>query len=250
MISQKSFSQVIVTTHSPYLLNMNSPESNILLRRHVSYNQLRETERVPITPGTWMAPFGQALGLESDEMKPWKDLMLSSADAILLVEGDTDKEYFEMLRDKTHGQHQLAFEGEVASYDGTGNLHNTILLRFLKNRLRKLFVTYDLDAADHLEKRLDALGLKKGEDYLPIGIAASGKRNVEGLLPESVTKAVYGSNPAVVQAANFGTKEEQDSAKSKLKKLLLEEFKKAAKPTAEYFGHFYSVVKVINKALV
>ncbi len=44
-------------------------------------------------------------------------------------------------------------------------------------------------------------------------------------------------------------KEEAESAKNRLKKLLLEEFKKVAKPGPEHFGHFYSVVKTINKAL-
>ena len=51
-------------------------------------------------------------------------------------------------------------------------------------------------------------------------------RNIEGLLPEVVTKAVYEANADLVQAATAGTKEEQDSAKRELKTLLLEEFQK------------------------
>ncbi len=38
--------QIIVTTHSPYLLSIESPISNILLRRNVHYKQLQETQRV------------------------------------------------------------------------------------------------------------------------------------------------------------------------------------------------------------
>ena len=241
--------QVIVTTHSPYLLSMTDPNSNILLRRHVAYKQLRQTEQVPVTPDEWMAPFGQALGLEAAELQPWKSLMLSGSDSILLVKGDIDKEYFEMLRNPEHGNHQLLLKGDIVSYEGTGNLHNTILLKFVRDRFKKMFVTFDLDAASQLEKRLDGLKLTKNVDYSPIGIDAGGKRCIEGLLPESVTKAVYGANASLVQATGSNVKEEAESAKNRLKKLLLDEFKKVAKPGQEHFGHFYSIVKTINKAL-
>lgn len=240
--------QVIVTTHSPYLLSMTDPKSNILLRRHIAYKQLRQTEQVPVTPDEWMAPFGQALGLETEELQPWKNLMLSASDSILLVEGDIDKEYFEMLRKPEHGNHQLLFKGDIVSYEGTGNLHNTILLKFVRERFKKMFVTFDLDAASQLEKRLEGLQLTKNADYLPIGVDAGGKRCIEGLLPESVTKAVYGANASLVQATGSNIKEEAESAKAKLKKLLLDEFKKVAKPGPEYFGQFYAVVRIINKA--
>lgn len=46
-----------------------------------------------------------------------------------------------------------------------------------------------------------------------------------------------------------GLKDERDSAKRKLKQLLLREFKKKTVPGDEYFERFYPVVKVINKAL-
>ena len=47
--------QVIVTTHSPYLLSLDSRSSNILLQRHVRYKQLQETERVDTSGEHWMA---------------------------------------------------------------------------------------------------------------------------------------------------------------------------------------------------
>jgi putative ATP-dependent endonuclease of OLD family len=241
--------QVIVTTHSPYLLNLKDPSSNILLSRHTSYNQLRETERVETTGDNWMAPFGIALGLDTEEFKPWKDMMLGSTDSILLVEGDTDKKYLEMLRDAKHGSNRLVLHGDIVSYEGTGSLSNTVLLRFIKNRHRKVFVTFDLDAVDRVEKTLKGLKLEKKKHYLPIGHNVAGKRNIEGLLPESVTKGVYKANASLVQAATAGTKEEQESAKRKLKTLLFDEFEKQATPGVEFFGGFYSVVKVINKAV-
>lgn len=241
--------QVIVTTHSPYLLNLKSPGSNILLRRRSAYKQLRETERVDTSGDGWMAPFSQALGLETEEFLPWKKLILGSSEAILLVEGETDKEYFEMLRDPGHGASRLNFSGEIVAYEGTGSLSNSILLRFVKNRYKRMFVTFDLDAANQIAKTLTALQLEKGKHFLPIGVPAAGKRNIEGLLPEGVTKAVYAANPDLVQAATAGTKDEQNSARNNLKKLLLAEFKAKATKTPEYFGQFYQVTKVINKAL-
>ena len=241
--------QVLVTTHSPYLLNLRDPGSNILLKRHTTYRQLRETERVDTTGDNWMAPFGQALGLESEEFRPWKAMLLSDAQSILLVEGEIDKEYMELLRDPGHGANRLDISADIVSYDGTGSLHNTILLRFVKNRYQRFFVTFDLDAAQQLEKCLTALQLEKGKQFTPIGLGAPGKRNIEGLLPDSVTKSVYAAHPELVQAATAGTKEEQESAKNRLKRLLLDEFKANAQPGVEFYGHFYPLVKVINKAL-
>ena len=241
--------QVIVTTHSPYLLNMEHPGDNILLRRHIMYKQFRQTEQASATPDAWMVPFSQALGLQSDELQPWKGLMLSGSDSILLVEGGIDKEYFEMLRQPEHGVNQLKFSGDVVSYEGTGNLQNTILLRFVRDRFKKMFVTFDLDASDQLEKRLVALGLAKGAHFLAIGVDAAGKRCIEGLLPDSIMKSVYGANPGLVQASTSNVKDEAESARSRLKRLMLDEFKKASKPGPEFYGQFYHVSRVINKAI-
>ncbi len=68
-------------------------------------------------------------------------------------------------------------------------------------------------------------------------------------MPDSVTSAVYAANASLVQIATTGEKDEQESARNKLKKLYLEEFKKVAKPGPECFGNFYPIVRVINKAL-
>ncbi|HXF83673.1 MAG TPA: AAA family ATPase [bacterium] len=248
-LSEEFQVQVIVTTHSPYLLNLKDPSSNILLRRKTVYRQLRETERVDTSGENWMEPFAHALGLHADEFKPWKAMLLTGKDAILLVEGETDKEYFEMLRSSDHGSNQLRFQGEIVSYGGTGSLSNTVLLRFIMNRYPRFFVTFDLDAAHRIEKNLQALQLEKGTHYLPLGQDAPGKRNIEGLLPDSVIKTVYSRNADLVQVATSGTKEEQESAKSRLKKLLLEEFKAQARPGEQFYGKLYPVVKAINRAL-
>jgi predicted ATP-dependent endonuclease of OLD family len=64
--------QVITTTHSPYMLNLNDPTSNILLKRCIRYNQQRETRRVDTSGDNWMEPFGEALGVRNAEFEPWR----------------------------------------------------------------------------------------------------------------------------------------------------------------------------------
>ena len=175
--------------------------------------------------------------------------MAGGSDAILLVEGEYDKEYFEMLRNQGHGRNRLVFNGDVVAYGGTGSLQNTVLLRFVKDRHRRLFVTCDLDAEGQLTKSFQTLGLKNKKHYALVGINAPGKRNIEGLLPECVTTAVFSTNPELVQAVASGTKQEQESARNSLKQRLLTEFKAKATPGHEYFGKFYPLVKLINSAL-
>jgi hypothetical protein len=241
--------QVLVTTHSPYLLSLNQPESNILLGRRIHYGQLRETQRIDSSGDNWMAPFGQALGMSSEEFKPWQKLFGSSSDAILLVEGDTDKQYFEMLRDPAHKENALSFDGEIIAYDGTGTLKNTVLLRFIKNRYKRVFVTFDLDMKNEVEKCLTALNMKKDQDFVAIGLEAPGKRAIEGLLPDTVRTSVFTKHPDLVMAATSGTKEERDQARNMLKRKFLDEFKSAAKPGKEFFSEFYKIIKVANRSL-
>lgn len=241
--------QVIVTTHSPYLLSLNHPASNILLSRRAHYGQLRETLRINSDGDNWMEPFGQALGMNSDEFKPWQSLFGSQSDAILLVEGDTDKAYFEMLRDPSHGSGALSFDGDIVAYEGAGTLKNNMLLRFIKNRYKRVFLTFDLDMKPEIERCLISLSMKKDHDYLAIGVDAPGKRSIEGLLPESVRKAVFSANSDLVMAATSGTKDERESARNALKKKLLEQFTAEAKTGEEYFGEFYKVTRIANRIL-
>nr|WP_281719726.1 AAA family ATPase [Nitrosomonas nitrosa] len=241
--------QVIVTTHSPYLLNMNEPSANILLQRKTHYNRQQGTERINTASDDWAKPFALALGLETEQLSPWKNLIIRSSKYPLLVEGEHDKEYFSLLRNPEHGSDRLEFDGDIESNEGTGSLQNTVLLRLLKTRNERIFVTYDLDAEHEVEKHLKAVGLEKGKHYLPIGQNIAGKKSIEGLLPEKVLATVYGTHAALVQTATSGAdKEEQKKAKAALKKLLLAEFKRSAKPGEDY-RLFHSTARGIGKAL-
>lgn len=241
--------QVIVATHSPYFLSQQRPESNVLLCRKSNSGQLRQTERITVGVENWMEPFAQNLGLSNPEFEPWRDLFFSRTSRILLVEGDIDKEYFELLRNDAHGSNRLDFDGEIFSYGGTGTISNGVLLRFIKGRYDRFFITFDLDAESGLIKLLEGLGLEKHRHYAPIGIAGGGKNKIEGLLPDSVRNAVFGANGTLVQQIMGGTSDEAKSAKQKLKRLLLDEFKRQATPGHEFFGEFYRIAKFVNKAM-
>ncbi|HEY3215821.1 MAG TPA: AAA family ATPase [Candidatus Eisenbacteria bacterium] len=119
-LSEEFRVQIIVTTHSPYLLSQNRPESNILLKRRGARGQMRATERVDTAGDGWMEPFALALGIGDAEFKPWRELFFSKSSGLLLVEGDTDKEYFVLLRDPAHGSNRLILrERSLLMAEGT-----------------------------------------------------------------------------------------------------------------------------------
>jgi putative ATP-dependent endonuclease of the OLD family len=240
--------QVITTTHSPYMLSKEKPESNVLLERKVIRDQYRGSQLVSTSGDNWMEPFSLILGLASEEFRPWKELFFGNNESILLVEGITDKDYFEMLRSIEHGANQLLFEGTIFDYDGFGALKNPTMLKFIKNRSKTAFITYDLDVEDQVKPGLEKNGFTHKSDFIALGLNKAGMRNIEGLLPRQLVNDVNASNHEIVQSAISGTKDEQTSAKSKLKALYLQDFKTKSKPGEEWFGEFYKFVKIINKA--
>lgn len=241
--------QVIVTTHSPYLLSISKPESNVLLERKVVRNQLRETILINTAKENWMDPFGIALGIDNELFNPWRNVLFNHSDLVLLVEGDTDKEYFELLKDDIHGKNKLLFNGEILPYNGKDNLNNNVLLKFIINKYRKAFITFDLDAMNVVANSLSSLNFREGEDYCPIGINEDGKANIEGLVPEEILTKVYSQNPNLIQRAmNASSTKEKKTAKNQIKKKILEEFKLNCKDNLHYFKNFYKVTHTINKA--
>jgi len=247
-LSDESRVQIIVTTHSPFLLSKEHPESNILLERRVIRGRPRETVRIDTSGERWMDPFVLSLGISSEEFRPWRNVFFTSKDRVLLVEGDTDREYFTLLRDPAHGASRLEFDGEILPYDGKPNLKNQTLLRFIKDRFYKVFITFDLDAEAEVTTSLQKAGFEKKSQYLSIGMEAAGKRCIEGLLPDSILNAVHAAHPDLVQALN-GRPDERRQASQQLKHLYLERFKAEAQPGKEYYGHFYPIVQTIRKSL-
>lgn len=242
-ISNEFGVQVITTTHSPYMLNQSSPESNILLERVIYRNQLRQTQKIDTSGKNWMEPFGVALGLANEEFQPWREIFFSGSKSHLLVEGKTDKEYFELLRTDEHADNNLQFDGEIFPYEGCGNLKNATLLNFIKSKSKDLVITFDIDAIKDVEPTLKRHGFQKNKSYVVVGIDKAGCRGVEGLIPEEYKNKVNSNNPNLVQQGIHGTQEERKSAKNKLKASYLEEFKASAKPNTDDYKEFYGPVK-------
>jgi putative ATP-dependent endonuclease of OLD family len=239
--------QLIVTTHSPYLLSHRQPDSNILVERKVIRRQVRHTEVIPTGGEKWMEPFALVLGMRDTEFVPWREMLFSTDDYLLLVEGELDREYFSLLKDQSHGDDGLPQEIEIFPYHGKDTLKHQSLVKFIRYRFKKVFITFDLDAKDELKRTLDALGLSEGTDYMAIGVDRAGKRNIEGLVPDRVHTTVFAENPDLVQALG-GTTSERNSAKSSLKRKLLDEFKRTA-AAGEDYKPFYNVVKAVKKNL-
>jgi predicted ATPase len=241
--------QVISTTHSPYMLSKENPVSNVLLERKSVRNHFRGSQQVQTSDDQWMEPFSRILGLASEEFRPWRDLFFGNNESSLLVEGATDKEYFEMLRSNEHGSHRLDFEGSIFDYDGCGSLKSPTLLKFINNRSKSSFITYDLDVESDVKAGLEKNGFVHKDNFVGLGLNKPGMRSVEGLLPRDLVAEVNGEHNDLVQQAMYGTKDEQKSAKSSLKRRYLEKFKEKCQPTEEWFGEFYKVVKIINAGL-
>ena len=241
--------QVIVTTHSPYLLSTKEPSANVLLQRRIFRRKARETERVDTTGDRWMAPFSQALGFDSAVFEPWKDLFAGSSEDLLLVEGKLDKEYLELLRQEVHGERRLRFDGDIVPYNGVGTLTNVVLLSLLKNRCRRMLVTFDLDSVKGISKALRDVGLERNKDFMPIGVDVAGRRNIEGLLPESIRSGVRRDHPEWADALESGTKDERENARRSLKRGYLEEFKRKARPGSDHYEEFYKLAGSLNRCL-
>lgn len=130
---------------------------------------MRATQRVDTAGENWMEPFGVVLGLSNKEFRPWREILFSEIKSYILVEGKTDKEYFEMLRNEHHGNKKLDFEGEIFEHNGCENLKNPTLLRFVKSRSKSVMVTFDLDVAKGIEPVLSRNGFEKNKTYVIIG---------------------------------------------------------------------------------
>jgi putative ATP-dependent endonuclease of OLD family len=198
----------------------------------------------------WMVPFGQALGMNNVEFEPWKEVFFDQDKPIMLVEGDTDKEYLELLRRPEHGANRLKFPGEICVYQGKDNLRNSFVMKFLRDRCKRLFITFDLDAREDIEPRLIKMGFTPQKDFLPFGIDLPGTRDIEGLLPDSIKNAVRAAHSSLVDQLASGEKDESREAKAKLKRLYLDEFRTKAKFTEEFYRGFYDAAKKINRLLV
>jgi hypothetical protein len=118
----------------------------------------------------------------------------------------------------------------------------------VKQIVPKIFVTFDLDAQDEVQKHLLQIGLQDRRDFTAVGKDKPGKRAIEGLLPERVFKAVYAKEVHLVAAAMGETTDVRKSAKNELKRKLLDEFKAHEDYTESELKEFEQLGKMILKA--
>lgn len=237
--------QIIVATHSQYLLSHKTPGANILLERNL--NSRRKGSEIVDTIGEkWYQPFALSLGIQGDDFGPFRSIIFSDSSDIILVEGSSDQEYLELLKDEKHGRDRLQFSGEIFVYGGAGNLKNSILLRFIKERFKRFVVTIDLDKYPEIVKTFENIGLKENQEYLVIGKNEPGKKAIEGLLPQSLLSKVYSENVDLVQRA-VENSDEGKQARKDLKNKILEVFKSDSLNDLNNFHEFYKITRILNK---
>lgn len=238
--------QIIITTHSPYMLCQEYPESNILLDRKLFRGILKQTEVVPVEADSWMSPFSQILGLDHESFEPWQKVIGARKDNAILVEGIIDKEYLEHISSLKIPGFILPEGVEVLPYQGKDSLKNSILLKFVLDKFDKSLITFDLDAKHELHKTMSNLNLTDGEDYFAIGVDEAGKNCIEGLLPATVISSVYSTHYSLAMKSSSQNPTDRKSAKNELKKLLLDEFKKQKTISKSELSGFRKLFSTIN----
>ena len=239
--------QIIATTHSPYMLNQRDPSFNYLLDRRVVRRLPRETLLLDSDNDDWMRPFAENLGVVSSEFHDWKEVFSSKSSRVILVEGDIDKEYLEFIRSNYIGISRIPDDVEFVAYDGKDALKNTALLRFMINKFKRVYVTYDLDADREVSGSLAKIGLEEGKDYCAIGLKKHGYECIEGLVPDSIKLSVHSSNLEDVSSMMAADNSVRRSARQRLKKAYLTEFKKMLPPETE-LSHFKALFTKISHA--
>jgi putative ATP-dependent endonuclease of OLD family len=241
--------QIIVTTHSPYMLNQVEPASNILLSREIKRKTAYQTFVVDTTGENWMAPFSDHLGIPPTEFSSLRAVFSSYTSKVLLVEGSIDQEYFTWLQKESHPCERLAADVEIVPYGGKDTLKNTLLVQFVLRKFDKVFVTYDLDAEGDVRNALLRLGLKENSDFIALGLRQPGKDCIEGLLPQRVLAAVMGRETDLAMKLGSRDSQERRRAKDALKRKYLEEFTNHSDYRKEELTELTKAVRAINVKL-
>ncbi len=241
--------QIIVTTHSPYMLNNTSSSSNILLYREQKRSKSKGTSVVDTSGANWMEPFSEQLGLRPSEFTNWRMAFGGNPERVIFAEGGIDADYFRHIVSMFGELVAVDEDIEIVPYGGKNALQNTAMLAFVLNRIPHALVTVDLDGLSEVRKSFESLGLDDGKDYLAVGVDEDGKRCIEGLVPESIHKHVYAEDPGLVQRVADGDGKVRRAARHELKRKLLEEFKGRTDLKAAELKPFRDLVKAMSKAL-
>lgn len=238
-INNEQTSQIIVSTHSPFIIhNHNRYGDKVIILKKDDDGKIIVSDKPKYYSWSDEELINEAFDISQ----------LSNTDnGLILVEGEIDVEYFELMRDNRLGKKKLNFDGEIYSYGGFGAIQNTKILTLLKKRFKNIIITVDLDVHDKLKKNLNAAGYVIGKDYFTVGINQDGRDSIEGLLPDFVKDNVNSNNSVLIDAMGSRDNKKSKSAKNKLKNLYLEEFKSNIQFNDKYFGNFYELIELINK---
>lgn len=165
----------------------------------------------------------------------------------ILVEGDTDKKYFDYLRNKYKADFGIPNEIEIIPYGGKDTLKNSMLLKFVLSRFDKAFITFDLDAKSEVERVLNSLGLQESVSYISVGLNKPGREAIEGLLPDRVISAVINREIDLVMQLGSKNPEDRKSAKNQLKKKYLDEFTNHDDYSEDELKSIFKIGKLIGK---
>lgn len=241
--------QIIVTTHSPYMLSQEEVRCNVLLDRRLMRGRLKQTEKIELQESNWMTPFSLVLGLDNTEFECWKRVLSSTNKAVLLVEGEIDKSYIEHISSRGIAKFTLPQNVEVVPYGGKDALKNAILLKFIVQKFDKVLITFDLDAKLELERVMRQINLIDGRNYIAIGLQKPGQECIEGLVHDSVRSSVFASNPDLVMQLTSQDSAQRKSAKNAIKHKILEYFKSKADISMDDLKNFQSLFKTISSEL-
>ena len=239
--------QVIVATHSAYLLNTSEPSANVLMERKFFRGRPRQSVLADVDETQWMRPFSEALGLSQQSLEPWREMLKARGKKVVLVEGPSDVAYLKMLQEGDHGDRGLPTEISIIPYGGFGTIINQAALKVMLELADRAVVTVDLDALDKVQKTFDSLSLVKGTNFLAVGENKTARRCIEGLLPDRIRSNVLHNNPGLFEGFLDRTEDER-SIRFKIKSAYQAEFEKAAVPGDDFAG-LYKLASQVRKAL-
>lgn len=197
-----------------------------------------------------MEPFSRILGLDNVEFLAWRDVILSGKQCIMLVEGAIDKAYFEHIHSLNLPDLTLPPGLDIVPYEGKDALKNSILLKFIIQKFKRVLVTFDLDAKAELDRVMSQSGLEEGSTYLTIGTNKPGKQCIEGLLPERLLAKVHGQHTGLVMQLQSNDAKDRKSAKSALKQKLLAEFRSDKLISTDELKGFVPVFRALRRLFV
>ena len=132
LLSDELGIQIILTTHSPHMLNQEDSASNILLARDVKRGKPFETFRVETSGGSMDGAICRSprdrSGVNSAKLRP---LFFADRSKVLLVEGTIDQEYFCYFQAHEAACGALDNGIDVVPYGGKDTLKNTLLIQFV-----------------------------------------------------------------------------------------------------------------------